>query len=197
MTTGAGEVTLLLQHWKGGDKAAEARLFEILMPDLRRIAAHCFSRERPGHTLQPTALVSEAFFKLAAAKNIEWRDRGHFLALAARIMRRYLIDHWRSSQSLDLIPMDGLPERVMASYPQPVDLAMALDASLEELALESPQQRNVVELKFFLGLTDAAAAEALNLPLRTLQREWLRARKWLFESLSAAPCKRMTTATNG
>jgi RNA polymerase sigma-70 factor (ECF subfamily) len=188
-----GQVTLLLQEWKGGSKLAESRLFEILLPDLRRIAGHCFANERAGHTLQPTALVNEAFIKLVAAQGIDWQDRGHFFALAARVMRRYLIDRWRSKPSVNLMPMEGLPAHVLASHPEPFELATALDILLEELALESHQQRAVVELKFFLGFTDADAADALNLPLRTFQREWLRARRWLFERLTAQPCRTLNT----
>jgi RNA polymerase sigma-70 factor, ECF subfamily len=196
VTANPGEVTLLLREWKSGNKRAESRLFELLMPDLRRIAARCFAKERPGHTLQPTALVNEAFLKLAAAKNVDWRDRGHFLALAARVMRRYLIDHWRAQPSVQFVPMEGLPERVLANYPRPLDLATALDASLDEMESESRQWRTVVELKFFLGLTDADVADALNLPLRTLQREWHRARKWLFERLTAEPWNSIASKTN-
>jgi len=197
LTPNSGEVTLLLQQWKSGDKRAESLVFELLMPDLRRIAGHCFRKERPGHTLQPTALVNEAFLKLAAARNIDWRDRGHFLALAARVMRRYLIDHWRAQASVNFVPMDGLPERVLANYPDALDLATALDTSLDEMGSESRQWRTVVELKFFLGLTDSEAADALNIPLRTLQREWHRARKWLFERLTAEPWKTTANKTNG
>src|SRR5438552_501703 len=105
-----GEVTILLQQWRAGDQTAESRLFELLMPELRKIAGHCFRRERQGHILQPTALVNEAFFRLAAAKKIDWHDRGHFLALAARIMRRSLIDHARGRPNVSFLPMEGLPE---------------------------------------------------------------------------------------
>lgn len=197
MTANPGDVTLLLREWKSGSKRAESRLFELLMPDLRRIAGHCFAKERHGHTLQPTALVNEAFLKLAAAKNVDWQDRGHFLALAARVMRRYLIDHWRSKASVNFMAMDSLPRGILANYPQPLDLVTALDVALEELALESGQQRTIVELKFFLGFTDADVAEALKLPLRTVQREWHRSRKRLFERLTAEPCKAIPKTTNG
>jgi RNA polymerase sigma-70 factor (ECF subfamily) len=153
------------------------------MPQLHRIAAACFVRERGGHTLQPTALVNEAFFRLAAAKNIDWRDRGHFLALAARVMRRYLIDHARSKPFAVFLPMEGLPERWLAER-KPLEAATVLDGLLDEMEKESRQQRSIVELKFFFGLTDAEGAEALNLTLHTFQREWYRARKWLFERLT-------------
>ena len=183
MEDSPGEITILLEQWRGGDRAAESKLFELLIPDLRKIARNCFRGERPGHTLQPTALVNEAFLRLAKAKNIDWQDRGHFLALSARVMRRYLIDHARSQPSVLFLPMDGLPERILGSH-TPLELSIAIDTLLDELEQESHQRRAVVELKFFLGLTDEEAAEALNLPLRTVQREWHRARRWLFERLT-------------
>lgn len=183
MASDPGGVTELLQQWRTGDREAEARLFEVLMPDLRAIAARCFRGERPGHTLQPTALVNEAFFRLARARNIDWQDRGHFFAIASVIMRRLLIDHARSRPEVQLLPMEGLPERFVADS-TPLEQAIAIDLLLEELGRESPQQRKVVELKFSLGLTDEEAAEALNLKVRSLQREWHRARKWLFVRLA-------------
>jgi RNA polymerase sigma factor (TIGR02999 family) len=195
MIANPGEVTLLLHEWQRGNRVVESRLFEMLLPELRKIAAHCFRKEKPGHTLQPTALVNEAFLRLAASKNTDWRDRGHFLALAARVMRRYLIDHWRSRPSADVVPMEGIPERILAGYPQPWELTTALDALLEKLESESPQRRAVVELKFFVGLTDAEAAAALDLTLHTFQREWYRARKWLFEQLTAGPWKATAQTT--
>jgi RNA polymerase sigma-70 factor (ECF subfamily) len=190
-----GEITQLLQQWGTGDRQAESRLFELLMPDLRKIAGHCFRGERRGHTLQPTALVNEAFVRLAAARNIEWRDRGHFFALAARIMRRYLIDHARSRPSVQFLPMEGLPERVLGKHTR-IELAMTVDVLLDELEAESHQRRAVVELKFFLGLTDEEGAEALNLTVHTFQREWYRARRWLFERLTREPWKAAPNTTN-
>jgi RNA polymerase sigma factor (TIGR02999 family) len=153
------------------------------MPDLRKIADRYFRHERRDHTLQPTALINEAFLRLARAKNIEWNDRGHFFAIAATIMRRYLIDYARARPGVEVLPMEGLPDRVLGTYNK-LELAVAVDALLDELERESPQRRSIVELKFFLGLTDEEAAEALNLTLHTLQREWARARRWLFERLN-------------
>jgi RNA polymerase sigma factor (TIGR02999 family) len=184
MTPGPGEITKLLRQLGAGDRQAEGQLFELLLPDLRKIAGRCFRGERPGHTLQPTAVVNEAFFRLAKVKNIEWQDRGHFLAISARVMRRYLIDYARARPSVRILPMEGLPERVLATH-TPLELAIAMDALLEELEAESHQRRAVVELKFVLGLTDTEAAEELHLTLHTFQREWYRARRWLFERLSA------------
>jgi RNA polymerase sigma factor (TIGR02999 family) len=180
------EITQLLRQWGTGDRQADDRLFELLLPDLRKIAGHCFRDERRGHTLQPTALLNEAFLRLAKIKNIEWQDRGHFLAVSARIMRRYLLDHARARPSICFLPLEGLPERVLGNHSS-LELAMTVDALLDELEAESHQKRAVVELKFFLGLTDTEAAEALNLTLHTLQREWYRSRRWLFERLITQP----------
>jgi RNA polymerase sigma-70 factor (ECF subfamily) len=165
------------------------------MPDLRQIAGRCFRGERPGPTLQVTALVNEAFIRLARAKNIDWQDRGHFFALAARIMRRYLIDHARSRPSVQFLPMEGFPERVLGIR-TPLELAITIDVLLNELEKESSQRRAVVELKFFLGMTDDEAAAALNLSLHTLQREWYRARRWLFKRLDADSWKVAPNKTN-
>jgi RNA polymerase sigma factor (TIGR02999 family) len=178
------DITHLLQQWRCRDPHAENRLFQQLMPELRRIAARCFRGESRSHTLQPSALVNEAFLRLAQAKSIDWRDRGHFLALAARIMRHQLIDHARARPNVRFTTLDALPERIAAGHSQ-FELAVAIDRLLEQLERESPQQRRVVELKFFLGLTDAEVAEALNIPMRSLQREWHRARRWLYERLEA------------
>jgi RNA polymerase sigma factor (TIGR02999 family) len=178
-------ITELLQLWRTGDREAETRLFELLMADLRSIAARCFRSERPDHTLQPTALVNEAFFRLARAKNIDWQDRGHFFAIASIVMRRLLIDYARGRPAIQLVAIEGLPESVLVDA-TPLEQAIAIDALLDELGREAPQQRRVVELKFSLGMTDEEAAEALNLKLRSFQREWHRARKWLFQRLTGA-----------
>jgi RNA polymerase sigma factor (TIGR02999 family) len=183
MASGPGEITQLLQQWRAGDPLAESTLFELLMPDLRKIAGCCFRGERSGHTLQPTALVNEAFVRLVHARNVDWRDRGHFFALAARIMRRYLIDHARGQPSVQFLPMDGFPERVLGRH-TPLELAVTIDTLLDELGKESPQRRSVVELKFFLGMTDEEAADALDLKLHTFQREWHRARVWCYQRLA-------------
>ncbi len=176
-------ITELLHRWQSGDREAESRLFEELMPDLRAIAGRCFRNERANHTLQATALVNEAFVRLAKARKIEWKDRGHFFAVAALMMRRLLIEHARSRPHAKILPIEGLPEQVLAQS-TPIEQAVAIDVLLEQLGSESPQQRTVVELKFSLGMTDEEAAEALDLTLRSLQREWFRARKWLFERLT-------------
>jgi RNA polymerase sigma factor (TIGR02999 family) len=184
MTTDSGEITRLLHAWRGGDTRAESKLFEVLLPDLRRIAGRCFRSERADHTLQPTALVNEAFLRLARARNVDWRDRGHFLALAARVMRHYLIDHARAQPSVQFVALDGLPEHLLGRH-TPLELMVSIDKLLDELEAESQTRRAVVELKFFLGMTDDEAAAALEMTLHTFQREWYRARRWLFERLGA------------
>ena len=181
------EITELLQDWKGGDRSAEAQIFELLMPELRKIAAASFRNERPGHNLQPTALINEAFLRLVPARAIDWQDRGHFLALAAKVMRRFLIDHARSRPAIHIIPIEQLPPAVVGNRSE-LEMVLLIDVLLNELELESPQQRAAVELKFVLGLTDSEAADALHLTLHTFQRQWHRARKWLFEKLTATAC---------
>jgi RNA polymerase sigma factor (TIGR02999 family) len=194
MTADSGQITQLLQDWRRGDRQAESRLFQLLLPDLRRIAGRCFRGERANHTLQPTALVNEAFLRLANARQIDWRDRGHFLALAARVMRHYLIDHARAQPSIRFLPMDGVPEEVLQSH-TPLELVIGIDRLLDALEVESPRRRAVVELKFFLGMTDDEAAEALGASLHTLQREWYRARRWLFERMNTEPWTSAPTTT--
>jgi RNA polymerase sigma factor (TIGR02999 family) len=194
MTSDSEQITQLLHEWRQGDRQAETRLFQLLLPDLRRIAGRCFRGERADHTLQPTALVNEAFLRLVNAKNIDWQDRGHFLSLAARVMRHYLIDHARAQPSVQFLPIDGLPEHLLGKH-TPLELVVGIDSLLDELEAVSHQRRAVVELKFFLGMTDDEAADALGLSLHTLQREWYRARRWLFERLSAEQWPSAPTTT--
>jgi RNA polymerase sigma factor (TIGR02999 family) len=184
MTDNPGEITVLLQGWRNGDKEAEAQLFERIMPDLRRIAGYIFRSERPGHTLQPTALVNEAFLRLAAAKDIDYQHRGHFLAMSAMFMRRLLIDHARARPSVQFTPVDGINERLLGRF-TPLETWIMLDILLAELAMVSHEQREIVELKYFLGCTDEETAAALCIRVRSMQRGWHDARRWLFERLSA------------
>ena len=192
-----GQITVLLRQWRAGDQTARDQLFASLMPDLRKIARNCFRGERPGHILQPTALINEAFLRLAKAKNIDWQDRGHFFALAARVMRRYLIDQARSHRSVLFLPIEGIPERFL-SHSTPLEFAVTLDCLLDEMEEESGQRRAVVELKYFLGLTDEEASDALGVPLRTVQRDWFRAKRWLLNRLNTQEsCQPVSNATSG
>lgn len=197
MVEDPGRITVLLHQLRDGDRKAQDELFASLMPELRKIARACFRGERPGGVLQPTALVNEAFLRLAKAKNVDWHDRGHFLALAARIMRRHLIDQARSQHSVLFLPIEGIPERIL-SHATPLALSITVDALLDEMEEESSQRRAIVELKCFLGLTDGEAADALGMPLRTVQRDWFRAKRWLLDRLNQQGAwQAVSNATSG
>ena len=189
------EITLLLQQWRAGDRDAESKLFRVLMPELRKIAERSLRRERRGHTLQRTELVNEIFLKLEKARAIDWQDRGHFLAIVTRMMRRYLIDYARSRPKPELLSMEGLPEGFMAGHTK-LEVAVAIDELLDELEKEFPRRCNVVVLISYLGLTPREAAERLGLSERTVEREWHEGKKWLFERLSRKPCKTTPKTTS-
>lgn len=189
------EITLLLQQWRGGDREVESKLFRALMPELRRIADRSLRREPRRHTLQRTELVNEIFFKLEKAKTIDWQDRGHFFAIVTMMMRRYLIDYARSRPKAELLSMEGLPEGLMAGKTR-LEVAVAVDALLDELEKEFPRRCNVVVLISYLGLTPAEVAEKLGISERTVEREWHEGKKWLFEQLSKEPCKTATRTTS-
>src|ERR1051326_5368278 len=185
------EITRLLQLWHAGDRDAEAALFELLLPELRRMAKRYFYGERGGHTLQPTALVNEAFLRLSRSKHIDWQDRSHFFAIAGRVMRRYLIDYARHRGHVDIVPVDSIPEELLAGRSRS-DVVFQMGNLLDKLEEDNPQWCKVVELKFFLGLTDEEAAQASQVSLHTLQRQWYRARRWLYEQLEAKPSRPAT-----
>jgi RNA polymerase sigma factor (TIGR02999 family) len=189
------DITVLLQRWRTGDRTAESRLFELLMPDLRKIAERCLRRERRDHTLQRTELVNEAFMKLAKAKNIDWRDRGHFFAIVTIKMRRFLIEYARRRPKAQLLSIEGLPEAVTSGHTR-LEVVVMVDGLLDELEKESPQTCSVVVLIAYLGLSQKEAAENLGLPLRTLEREWHEGKKWLFERLSKNPWKEAQSTTS-
>jgi len=165
-----GDVTELLLKWRAGDRAAENQLFELVMPDLKQLARYFMKRERPGHLLQPTALVDTIYFRLVAAKDRDWRNRAHFFAIAARAMRRHLIDIARGHPDVQFVPISGM-EDVLHAGSAKLDLAITIDQLLDELVAVQPDWCLVAEMKCFLGLSDEEAAEALGMPsLRTTQR---------------------------
>ena len=194
MAAEPGEVTLLLRRWQDGDKIAEEQLFQLLLPELRKIAGYCFRRERPDHTLQPTAILNEAFLRLAAIKRIEWQERGQFLAIAARVMRRLLIDYARSQPTVQFIPLEDLPAMIQRDR-TPREIQIAISTLLEELEVEAPQKRTIVDLKNVLGFTDEEVAEALGLSLRDAQRQWFEARKWLYQRMIGGGWKQALSTT--
>ena len=179
-------VTALLQAWGGGDLAARDRLIPLVYGDLRLRAAQYLRRERPGHTLQPTALVHEAYFRLAGPKRMVWTGRAQFLAVASQAMRRVLVDHARSKRRGKRwghqvqVPLE---DGAATSQPREVDLIL-LDASLDELASLSPGQARLVELRYFGGLTTEEAADVLGVSHATVERRWNLARAWLFRRVT-------------
>ena len=175
---------MLLQQWREGDRGAEEQLFDLVMPNLRRLAHFLMRRERRGHSMDATELVNQIYFRLVAAKDRDWRNRRHFFAIAARAMRRYLIDHARGRPDAEFVALEGL-EQILPARSPATDLPIMIDRLLEELGKEKPEWCMLVEMKYFLGLTDEEAAEAMGLKIRTMQRMWSDARRWLFERLQA------------
>jgi RNA polymerase sigma factor (TIGR02999 family) len=180
MESAAGEVTRLLRAWGEGDRSVEQRLFEIVVPDLRRFAHGLMRRERPGNALQTSSLLNEAYLRLCDARELDWQSRTHFYALCARIMRRLLIDKARGRKPV--VPIDGLEELLAGRQPQ-IEQALAIDGLLEELERLHPTWCQILELRFFVGLNEQETAEALNLPLRSAQRQYAEARRWLYKKL--------------
>jgi RNA polymerase sigma factor (TIGR02999 family) len=178
-----GEVTELLKAWSAGDRNVEARLFELVLPDLRKLAQCFLRRESPNHSLQPTALLNEAYLRLVGARARDWQDRRHFFAITARVMRRLLIDHARGRRRAEFVDMEGI-EAMLKGRDAQLEQAVQVDSVLDELEALSPEMCHIVELRFFLGLTEEEAAEALGIPVRTAQRRYSDARKWLFERLN-------------
>jgi RNA polymerase sigma factor (TIGR02999 family) len=174
-----GEITLLLHQWRAGNREAENQLFTLVLPNLRRLAHYLMQRERKDHSLQATELVDQIYFRMVAAKERDWQNRKHFFAIAARAMRRYLIDHARGRPSAEFVALEGF-ENILPADSRKVDLAITVDRLLDELAETKPDWSMLVEMKFFLGLTDEEAAEAMGVKLRTMQRTWSDARRWLY-----------------
>lgn len=183
-----GDITELLQQWRAGDLTAENELFAKVLPNLRRLAHYLMKGERKGHTMQATELVNQVYFQLVAAKDRDWRSRKHFFAIAARAMRRYLIDHARGRPRAEFVAL-GDVEGILAANSSKVTIALAIDELLDRLAKSEPDWCTVVEIKFFLGLTDEETAEMLDMKLRTMQRVWRDAREWLFKQLEAERAK--------
>jgi RNA polymerase sigma factor (TIGR02999 family) len=180
------DVTALLRAWHAGDEEAYRRVTAILYAELRRQAAHHMRRRRLGDTLQTTALVHEAFMRLAGAGQVDWQDRRHFLAVAAKTMRRILVDAARAVRSgkrgagAEHVP---LPSSVEAGGPVPLDV-IALDQALDALGALDARKVQVVELRFFGGLTVEETAEVLEVAPDTVARDWRMARTWLLRELA-------------
>lgn len=179
-------VTQLLVEWGNGDQAALDKLMPLVLGELRRLARSYLRRERTNHTLQPTALVNEAYLRLVDQRSARWQNRAQFFGVAAQLMRRILVDHARlrqaekrggsEQQRLSLSNVDR------ASHQSEVDL-LALHEALDELATVDPQQSRIVELKFFGGLSIEETAEVLGIGHATVERDWKMARAWLRSKL--------------
>jgi RNA polymerase sigma-70 factor (ECF subfamily) len=185
MVRSTGEVTRLLHDWSRGDPGALEKIVPFLYDDMHRLARGFMRRERREHTLQPTALLHEAYLNLAEKQNVPWQDRRHFLAVAAQVMRRILVTHARKRAAAKrggAVLRFSLDEASTPTPERAVDL-VALDDALTRLAAVSPSQSRVVELRFFGGLTTDEAAAVLDVSPATAKRKWLAAKAWLFREL--------------
>jgi RNA polymerase sigma-70 factor, ECF subfamily len=184
----AGSVTQLLLAWRAGDDDALARLTPLVHQELQRIARRCLRGERLGRSLQATALVHEAYLRLIDVQQVNWQHRAHFLATAARLMRRILVDAARTRRAQkrggDAVIV-SLSDDVLLPCTKGHDL-VALDDALEELARVDPRRARVVELRFFGGLSVAETAAVLSLSAETIMRDWKLARAWLRRQLREA-----------
>jgi len=190
----SAEITRLLKAWGRGDSAALERLTPLVYEQLRRMARNYMRNERPGHTLQATALVNEAFVRLVDAREVDWTDRAHFFAVCAKVMRRILVDAARSRAAIKrggqldraehstAINLDQLPSPASEISAQ----VCALDEALDRLAEIDPRRAQVIELRFFGGLTVEETAQVLQTSPQTVMREWKLARAWLARELSQA-----------
>jgi RNA polymerase sigma-70 factor, ECF subfamily len=179
-------ITQLLIDWGKGDQAALEKLMPLVYSELRRLASNYLRRERAEHTLQPTALVNEAYLKLVDQRNAKWQNRAHFFGISAQLMRRILVDHARQHQAVKR--GGSAQQRIsitsaekIAKQPE-VDL-LALNEALDELSKMDPQQGQIVELKFFGGLSIEEIAEVLGIGHATVERDWKMARAWLRRQL--------------
>jgi RNA polymerase sigma factor (TIGR02999 family) len=179
------DITQVLEELRNGDKRAADKLLPMVYDEFRALARHYLAQERANHTLQPTALVHEAYMKLVDQTRVDWQGKSHFFAVAAQAMRRILVDHARSRQREK---RGGGRARVMldeavALSPQKDEDVLALDEALEKLAKVDPRQAKIVELRFFGGLSVEEVAEALHVSKRTVEGDWTFARAWLSREL--------------
>lgn len=182
----SSEITQLLKSWKSGDSEAPEDLLPLVYRELRVLAASYLRKERAGHTLQTTALVHEAYLRLWAGETPDLTDRSHFFAVAAQAMRRILVDHARRQQAgkrigaHQVVPLESSPEPKLD-----VDTnVLAVHEALELLSKINPRQAQLVELRYFGGLSNEEAAEVLDISLATLARDWRVAKRWLYRKLA-------------
>ncbi len=177
-----GDVTDLLANLKNGKPETSSKLMELVYDELRRLALHYMSQQRPDHTLQPTALIHEAYLRLVGQEEVKWQNRAHFLGVAAQMMRRVLVDYARAHQTGKRRGREmevTLEEELECFSPERSRELVALDEALTRLAELSPRQTQIVELRFFGGLTVEETAEVLGVAPKTVKRDWSAAKAWL------------------
>lgn len=183
--TDPGDVTLLLSQLRAGDREAESKLIPLVYDELRRLAAHYLRGERADHTLQPTALVHEAYLRLTKLRDLDWQSRSHFFATAATVMRRILVDHARAQQAGKREALHNavsLEDALVISPARPSEL-ISLDAALDKLAQLDARRSKIVELRFFGGLSEEETGAILGVSTRTVKRDWRIAKAWLYNEL--------------
>lgn len=187
MDTAEPEVTNLLIEWRNGNQDAFERLFPLVYDELRKIAKRYMSRESSGHTLQTEALVNEAYLRLVRQQGVDWKNRAHFFAISAQIMRHLLVDHARShnyaKRGGGAIQI-SLNEGLAVSKEKSIDL-LALDEALSRLEKMDERKNRIVELRYFAGLSSEETAEVLGISEITVKREWLKAKAWLFREITS------------
>jgi RNA polymerase sigma factor (TIGR02999 family) len=184
-STSIKEVTQMLRAWMRGEEGAKEELYQMVYDELRRLAHRYMSRENSGHTLQTTALVNEAYLKLADAKQLNWQDRAHFFAVSANVMRHILVDHARATRAerrggeAQRVELDGIVEIPQA----PNKDILALNDALDKLAKVDDRKSKVIELRYFGGLSVEETAEVLKVSADTVMRDWRLAKAWLLREL--------------
>lgn len=180
------EITRILQDWNEGDEDAKERLMPYVYDELKRQARILMSRERKGHTLQPTALVHEAFIRISKQSGIDWKNRSHFYGIASHLMRQILVQHARarSTAKRGSNTIHFSIDDVQLPVEQRAESILALDDVLTRLSEANEEQSKIVEMRFFGGLTNEEIAEALDLSVRTVVRKWGAARLWLYRELN-------------
>jgi RNA polymerase sigma-70 factor, ECF subfamily len=184
------EVTQLLGDWSGGDEGALEKLIPLVQPELRRLAHYYMSRERAGHTLQTTALLNEAYLQLTDKTQPPWRNRTHFMAVAAQLMRRIMVDHARARHALKRgagAIRVTLDETALVTEERAEEL-LALDEALEKLAEFDRRRSEIVEMRYFGGLTVEEIADVLKVHPNTVMRDWRAAKAWLYAELTTEGC---------
>lgn len=179
-------ITLLLRRIRTGDTKAVGELFELIYPELRRLAGGLLRRERPGHTLQPTALVNEAYVRMLGSLDVDWTDRSHFFAISARVMRHILVDYARARNSIRRSGND-MPEldEPFVMSDEKLDTIIRVDLALSRLEKIDARQARIVDLRFFAGLTEEEIALGLGISARTVKRDWTVAKAWLRAELES------------